>query len=540
MFDRVLPAIQLASTCAAAAAASALALAACGGGGGASAGPVDPELPAASCQARTTVDLQPGQRRSLTPAEAACFRLAAHPSARYVLAGFDARGVESARGGPEAAPTGEPTYLLGDGTPMAAVAVPSASRTGSDEFAADFTVRRTGAADAADPFARATPWREGERFPVRRKDGSGTATARVVRVYGGHYVLAVVDEDASSHAQKFVDQTGRALDFIVREGAAVLERAYGARPVTSAGSGQLLVVLAAWNPDLGAGGAVTQAAPDGSGVSSVVWLNLEVRPGVREGFDRLDHASYRLKLLAHELAHAWQARYAYHAQPAGPRAVAFGPVWAMEGTADLVGMDLVRRFLGVGLTANYDWQASLRAGGAETVYALEPFDTRGRLARGYFDAASFLRDVQVRLVRAGLTPDDALAQAARGAVEGWFGVDAAGVRRQGLAARARAVLGGAWEPADAVLLWTLTQAADDEAQAPELNNPVYARATEPGEAYGWQPVVDELRAGGSFSYEVRAAAGGSFFARLKDDGRGGTFSAQSSIGDTRWMIARVR
>ncbi|HEX8695054.1 MAG TPA: hypothetical protein VF746_21765 [Longimicrobium sp.] len=539
MCDRALPAIQLASVRAALTACT-LALAACSGGGGASAGPVEPELPAASCQARTTVDLQPGQHLSLTPDQAACFRLAAHPSARYVLAGFDARGVESARIGPEAAPAGEPTYLLGDGTPTAAVAVPSASRA-AGQVEADFTVRRAAAGDEADPFARAAPWREGERFAVRRKDGSGTATARVVRVYGGHYVLAVVDEDASSHAPKFVDQAGRALDFLVREGAGVLERAYGgARPVTSAGSGQLLVVLAAWNPDLGAGNAVTQAAPDGSGVASAIWLNLEVRPGVREGFDRLDHASYRLKLLVHELTHAWQVRYAYDAQPAGPRAVSFGPVWAMEGTADLVGMDLVRRFLGVGLTSNYDWQASLRTGGAEAVYALEPFDTRGRLARGYFDAASFLRDVQVRLSRAGLSPDDALAQVARGAVEGWFGVDGAGVRRQGLAERVRAVLGSGWDPSQAVLLWTLTQAADDQTQAPDLNNPVYARAADPDGDYAWKPVVDELQAGRSFAYEVRRTPGSSFFVRLKDDGRGGTFSASASVAETRWMVARVR
>jgi hypothetical protein len=526
-------------------AAAVLPLAACGGdsGGGGSAGPAGPtapEVPSASCAAQTTVDLQPGQRMSLTPQQASCFQLPARSGARYVLAGFDARGVESARTGPEAAAAGEPTYVLGDGSPVTPVAIPATSRS-ADGAAHDFVVRAAAAADPADAFARATAWREGERFSVRRHLGGATATARVHRVVGGRFVLAVVDADGTSHASKFISDTEKALETIVRDGVPVLERVFGAaRPETSAGSGQMLIVLGAWNPDQGAGSAVTQANPDGSGIGSVVWMNLDVRPGVRDGYDRMDVASYRLKVLAHELTHAWQMRYAYDAQPAGPRTVSFGPAWAMEGTADLVSMDLVRRSLGVGLTSNWDWQSALRTGGSSLTYAMEPYGTRGRLAGGYMDAASFLRDVQVRLVRGGMGADDALAQVARGAVEGWYGTDAAGVRRQGLAGRARAVLGSSWEPAEAVLLWTLTQAADDQAQSAELNNPVYARAADPDDEYAWKPAVDDLQAGRSFAYEVRRAPGSSFFVRLKDDGRGGTFAASSTTDGTRWMIARVK
>lgn len=524
-------------------AAAALPAAACGdgGGGGSPTAPAAPGTPVASaaCPSQATVNLQPGQRQALTSAQASCFTLAAHAGARYVLAGFDARAVESARGGPEATPSGEPTYLLGDGSPATPTAVPNLSRSISAE-ASDFVVRRSVSADPADPFARATPWRQGERFAIRRKDGSGTATARVERIFGGRYVLAVVDADASSHAAKFVGDVEKGMEFMTREGVAVLERAFGAAPVTSEGSGQMLIVLAAWNPDQGAGSAVTQADPAGGGVRSAVWINLDVRPGVRDGYDRLDVASYRLKVLAHELTHAWQMRYAYEAQPAGARAVSFGPAWAMEGTADLVAMDLVRRSLNVGLTANWDWQSALRGGGSAMTYALEPFQTRGRLSSGYFDAASFLRDVQLRLSRSGLPSDDALATVARGAVEGWFGIDGAGVRRPGLAERVRAVLGAAWEPADAVLLWTLTQAADDQTQAAELNNPVYANAADPDGEYAWKPAVDDVQAGRSFAYEVRRNPGSSFFVRLKDDGRGGTFSASSSVDGTRWMIARLK
>src|SRR5687768_14648128 len=83
--------------------AIALPLAACGDGGSGAGAPTAPTAPqgTASCAAQATVDLQPGQTASLTAAQAACFQLAPHAGARYALAGFDARAVEGARGGPE-------------------------------------------------------------------------------------------------------------------------------------------------------------------------------------------------------------------------------------------------------------------------------------------------------------------------------------------------------------------------------------------------------------------------------------------------------
>jgi hypothetical protein len=265
-----------------------------------------------------------------------------------------------------------------------------------------------------------------------------------------------------------------------------------------------------------------------------------VRPGVRDGYDMLDVPSYRLKVLAHELTHAWQMRYAYTSQPAGPRTVSFGPAWAMEGTADLLAMDLVRRSLGISLTSNWGWENHLRGSNDAIAYALQPADTRGRLSRGYYDAASFLQDVQVRMARRGVSADDALLQVARGAVEGWFGVDGAGVRRAGLATRVQAVLGADWQPADAVLLWTLTQAADDQGDSPELNNPVYASTSDSENPNAWKSAIDEVQVGRGFAYQVTRAPGSSFFVRLKDDGKGGTVSLSANVDGARWMIARVR
>ncbi|HET7234594.1 MAG TPA: hypothetical protein VFJ16_31570 [Longimicrobium sp.] len=522
-----------------------LPLAACGGSGGgtgASSSPTAPQQPqaTATCAAQSTVDLQPGQTASLTAAQAACFRLAPHAGARYALAGFDARAIEGARVGPEPSFGSDPVYVVGDGSGVAPAPAPSGNRAPSaDRAPTDLHVRGDAATDPLSPFSRATPWQQGERFTLRGLE-TGVATAQVVKVMG-RYVLAVVEADREGHTGKFIEDTQTAIEYLNGEGGAVLNQVWnGVQPSTSAGSGQVLIVLAAWNPDNGVASTQTNAAPDGSGIGSYVWMNLNVRPGVRDGYNMVDVPSYRLKVLAHELTHAWQLRYAYTTQPAGPRTLAFGPAWALEGTADLVALDLVRRSLGVQLTSNWNWQDRLRAPNAGITLALQPADTRGRLSRGYADAASFLQDVQVRMVRRGAGADEALAQVARGAVEGWYGTDAAGVRRQGLAARVRPVLGAAWEPADAVLLWTLTQAADDQTDFADLNNAMFDHAADPGSDYAWKAALDEVQPGKAFAYQVQRSAGSSFFVRVKDGGSGGTVSLSASVDGTRWMIARLK
>lgn len=521
---------------------AALSLAACGGDSGGS--PTASTVPAGAnvttCTARITLDLQPGQTAPLTGEQAACFALTPHAGARYAAAGFDARSIESARTGPEAYLSGDAVYKVDDGsgtTPLTSAA--NLDRSAGPRAPVDFRAEAT--ADPASPFARATPWGVGDRIPVRRVDTGATVSARVTKVMGGRYVFALVDADQEGHTNRFMSDTEKGMDFLLREGVGLLNRTWGSgEPSTSAGSGQVLVVYAGWNPDQGAGTASTFAATDGSGVGTFIWLNLNVRPGVRDGYDMLDVPSYRLKVLAHELTHAWQMRYAYTSQPAGPRSVSFGPAWAMEGTADLLSMDLVRRSLGISLTSNWGWENRLRGSNDAIAYALQPADTRGRLSRGYYDAASFLQDVQVRMARHGVSADDALLQVARGAVEGWFGVDGAGVRRAGLATRVQAVLGAAWEPADAVLLWTLTQAADDQGDSPELNNPVYASTSDNENPNAWKSAIDEVQVGRGFAYQVTRANGSSFFVRLKDDGKGGTVSLSANVDGARWMIARVR
>lgn len=513
-------------------------LSACGGGDAGSPTSPTPPVLAAGCTPTATIDLQPGQTASISAAQAECFRLAPHSGARYALAGFDARAVDGAQAGPEPYFSGDASFLVGDGT---GAAPQSAVQLDRMMGPAPVGIRREASADPSSPFRRESPWRVGERFPVKRFDTGEIATARVTRIMGGRYVFALVEADKEGHTDRFMSDTEKGMDVLLRDGIAVLNRTWGAgEPVTSTGSGQLLVVYAAWNPAQGAGVATTWGAPDGSAVGTFVWLNLSVRPGMREDYGMIDVPSYRLKVLAHELTHAWQQRYAYTSQPEGPRVTASGSIWAMEGTADLLAMEIVRRSLGIGATSNWGWQDRLKGQNDAIAYALQPADARGRLSRGYYDAASFLQDVQLRMVRRGAAADEALAQVARGAVEGWYGIDGAGLRRTGLATRVRAVLGATWDPADAVLLWTLAQAADDRTDAPELNNPVYASVSDDDQPLAWKPAVDELQAGKSFAYQVSRPAGSSFYVRMKDSGTGGTLALGAGTSGARWMLARIR
>jgi hypothetical protein len=192
----------------------------------------------------------------------------------------------------------------------------------------DLGARLSGAMDPAEPFARQTPWCEGERFMVKPIEGSVPVQARVVRVVGARFVLAVVEGDESG-AERVVELAVEALRFLARDGVPVLQSTFSTSlPFTSAGAGQLLVLAAAWDPAKGAGATWTRE--DENGTHSFVWLNLNLRPGRGDGYEMYDHASYRVKVLGHDLTHAWQAEWLSEAAEAR-HSFAAAPGWSVEG-----------------------------------------------------------------------------------------------------------------------------------------------------------------------------------------------------------------
>lgn len=503
-------------------------LAACGGAGSAAPTTATPDAQP-SCAAVASVSLQPGQTQTLSAAEAACFSLAAGEGAEYALAGYDARALEASRAGRDAGSLADPRYTIGDATNGGARNVIAApAKLDAPMRPVDMKYASATALEAADPFARATPWREGERFQVKPLEGSQPVQARVVRIVGGRFALAVVESDEGG-AGRVLDQAADALEFLAQRGVPLLQSTFSSTiPTTSAGSGQLLVLATAWDPARGAGAAWSRDE------HSFVWLNLNLRPGKGEGFAMYDHTSYRVKVLAHELTHAWQVSWQHEAHAQAAQA----PAWSIEGGADFVAMDLVRRYLNVGLASNWKWSDHLEPSRSSVIFALEPFDARGRLTWGYYDASSLLRDLQGRLMAAGMTPEAAMAEVSRGAVEGWHGTDGEGGACGGLVERMRGRLGAAWDPATAVLMWTASQAADDRTPNAALSNPTYYNVGS-GDERGWQPAA-EVRAGGGASAAVTQVEGGSFYVRVKGSRAASTLSAVSSTPDARWMIVRVR
>lgn len=510
-----------------------LGLAACGDGGGAS--PVAAE-PNPGCTAAASVSLAVGETAVLTAEQVRCFSLAAGSNAEYALTGFDARVLEASRAGEATGGFSDPRYTIADATYGGARSLSAGEQADAGVAPPPHVRFNTAAAqvNASSPFARTTPWREGERFSVAPLEGNTPVTARVVRVVGGRFVLAVVEKDEAA-ARKVLEQSTEALQFLAQRGVPLLQSAFHAAvPATSAGSGQLLILATAWDPAKGA--AATWSSEDAGGAWSFVWLNTNLRGGMGEGYEMYDHASYRIKVLAHELTHAWQAAWMRAEHGHGAPAAAG---WSVEGGADFVAVDLVRRYLNVGMASNWRWSDNLAPGRESVVLALEPFDARGRLTWGYYDASSLLRDLQARLMAGGLSPEAAMAEVSRGAVEGWHGADGEGGACAGLVERMRGRLGAGWDPANAVLLWTATQAADDRTGNPTLNNPTYFDVGSADDRYGWKP-AGEVRAGSGQGATVSQVAGGSFYVRLRGSSAAGVLSAASDAPDSRWMIARVR
>jgi hypothetical protein len=378
--------------------------------------------------------------------------------------------------------------------------------------------------------------------------GAGSATARVVRVYGGHLVLALAEgEEAAGGTAAWLARADSAFSRAAESAYPLLRAALTPTlPSTSAGSGQLLVLARR-----GSGATL------GASVSHTV-------DGRKQSYALLNTAyettaAGLLKTLAHELAHAWQEQYAWETRPGGTTASGATTAWAAEGNAELLASVVAARVEGIGLTGNWDWAAGL-GDGRHAAYALLAANARGEFTQGYESGASFQMDLAIRMVRGGRTEDEALAAVSRGALEGWHGFDAHGARRAGLVARMRAGLDAAWEPADALLRWTLSQAVDDLTSNPDLQNHAFRRVSTAGQgpAMGWlapallrtgdravrgDPGSPAAVSGNSATLTWRYGSPNYFL--IDDRGLGGAYRLSSTAGGSplpgvAWMVVRYQ
>lgn len=213
-------------------------------------------------------------------------------------------------------------------------------------------------------------------------------------------------------------------------------------------------------------------------------------------------------------------------------------LWAVEGGANLVSYEFLRRLTGAPLDANREWRTPA------TSVAMALFQQRAQPAGGVvtdgFDSAmGFFRDLTLRRMAAGESADDALRAVSRGAIEGWFGLDGVS-QRQGLTARMRARLGASWEPADALLDWTLSHAADDLTPNPRYQDRASLRVWDlpDGQSYGWWS--DAVLTADSPNHTLFKRYGSPGWASIRNADAGFTVEVQGYEVPTRWLLLRIR
>lgn len=489
------------------------------------------------------IRLRTGEFTFLSDRETKCLRL---PVTRgeYVLAWVDLRQEVQGRGGWAGWPTDPYAVRIVDrtgagaqGTGAPAPATPRTAGAPREPMGSDPGHLRLEAAGAEGEcsdtdfsrptfWCRSKPWVVGDRMTIR-EPGSWPAvfvTATVAKVYGnGRFPLAVVDGDDSDALARFRQGIDSAMPHVTGVSVPLFEAVFGtSTPNTSEASGQLLTIIGDFQHSSVGAGCCEGGAP-----WAVVTLGAWHAPWTSEVF----------YLFTHEFAHAWQMRWFFDHRPEGgdtwPTAL-----WAVEGGADLLAYEAQRRYAGVPWRANRPL-SSFDDGGKPDGPLFREALARGEFGSGYADASSFFRDVVARLVASGTPLDEAYRELTLGSLEEWHGWDTRGTRRIGLTERVRARM-PTWEIGDAMLLYTLSQGADDMTTVAALQNPFYrAVGSDPQFAGAGFPRL--LLTTGSGQQLLHPGPPTSLgYVRIEDGGAGGSIEISADRPHLRWAIARVR
>jgi len=468
------------------------------------------------------VSLDRGEAMKLAAGTQLCLALPGDAGNSYALAYVDTRPLQAARTAPEpnVADSFRVTVGAAGSTRAARLAAVPAPRMPSDLR----EVTRRASAQSPDPTFRATPWAVGDTFHVLQGNDDAARAVSVRRVYDGWLVIAARTDTVEASVPGMLQVLDEAWPSIRDTGLPLLRKTLGDRlPVTSTGSGQLLIVV---RSDIVGASGIAFGATDAANVFS----HIAVLP-----FSGEDYVPAVGSLIVHEIAHTFQRQYIADSRPAGtaPTRAAGGTAWAVEGGATLMQFELARRLAGVSWGSNWDFRAP--AGTGQAFYGELGPVSRGAFSGGYANPASFLRDLAERRVRKGENVDAALAQVMRGAVEGWFGHVLWGPDLPGLASRMRGVLGNGWEPEDALFTWTLSHAADDRTPSGTFQDPAFLRVWDSGQPGTWSAIA--TLAPGSQPVTVAQDRESTGFFELAG---GGTYSLNATRDGVRWMIVRLQ
>lgn len=500
--------------------------------------------PAAAASGRcgdAAVRLQVGQSvEPATPGQTRC-TVAPIPGAEYVVAWMDIRAIEGARLGPE--PEFEPYPV------RIAIAAPGASLTsasasdGAGAGAIAGGVDREAMADAAHaaarrrpleagagegvletrPRFRSTPWSLGETFQLEDDATGLPRTARIVRLYDGYAAVARF-EDATDDDAGLLVQLDTAYALLAAMMTNLSRAVWGDAPLRSSSAGQYLIVLQRQTT------AQVRTLEEVAGDTLYAWMLL---------FPGRSSSALRLAgLMVHEMTHSYQGRY-MHATRAAPNLPTYtgASFWGVEGGANLMSYEFMRRMAGIGFNVNHDWRAPPTSDAAAQ-YQLRAQPASGTLTAGFDNAMGFLRDLVLRRMASAETQEQAMTAVSRGAIEGWFGLDGSS-QRSGLTARMQSRLGPGWEPVDAVLDWALSHAADDLTPNPRYQDGASLRIWDlPGLSYGWHPDAELTPASPAFFLFKRYGSPGWF--RVRGVDAGATVEVEAFEVPARWRLLRIR
>jgi len=473
-------------------------------------------------------------------------RLAAEAGAEYALAVLDPGAIDAAALTWEYALSDYVVTLTVGGAPAGAAPSLNAQSVAASEAqpASDVVeVEHTG--DPLDsPAERDRPWTVGEQFRILDPYLGTYQSARVLRIYDGTFVVAWFEQGDPTRLAQWLPRLDSAFP-VVREHAFPLLRGTfaDAVPRTSTRSGQYLVLLRDSLVRDGVG-YVGLAHAEAVGDTAFTWIELKV--------DTAYQTTGLASLLAHEMTHSFQRMYTHATRGVRASSITGATLWGVEGGANLLSYETVRRYAGLPLDGNYDWRAP-DAGAAARHVALRAQPATGEFTAGYDNAMGFLRRLVIQSAHSGSTVDAAVRTVARGAVEGWYGYDGI-THRAGLVSRMRALLGYRWDPVEALLDWTLSHAADDLTDNPEFQDRTSLRVWDiPDGTTGWRASATLTSAQASQA-RVERRYGSPFFAYLLDGGNGITLGITAYRNlegdqipspppqpiDIRWKLVRIR
>jgi hypothetical protein len=498
--------------------------------------------PTGTCAEGVERSLVVGETLTLTADDSDCLRLGA---GEYIAVFYDARLIYPKKAHPWTEPS-EFSVVVSDysaGAPTQHASTQHAPTQYTPTQHASIALPVVGAAGHhpdhhhADELAVAQPL-EGDRWPslaepakvgdiVAMDTSLGFTPDRVVvlALVDGHQLIATPVD--SVVPQVTLDGIVSLVEYFNAEHRQWLEELFGVVP--SGDNGQYLIII---RPIVD--GQTTSAWGTGGATSQTLWVPTQIwdpRP-TDGGFG--DAGMYRI--FGHEYAHGYHGMFLRNDPQLLNRTRVLGfETWQVEGLADHIGYRMAAERAGIQLGAN-----QFRS---EWGFLREFVRFTGHIEFGYESAALKLWDFADRLaVATGMSWEAAHDSVSLAVTHNrWGCIDETSPEDpgdceiyEGLYDMMQRSMPGHWDPIDAILLFALSQAADDLTSNPAVQNPHFRSTGDFGTMSDW---VFFRMVGYEGDVKVRHFPAGAVSAlRL---GGPGAFKLESDIEGLRWKLIRI-